>query len=435
MGPGVVFGFAVVLLSLYLLCVERFRVGVTTFSILGLLGLYGLGFWYFAAVVPDLVPSIVDRMQFMFALGSCAFLLGVETVRWATSGGLKARHALIARWPVTPMAKEGEWDHWLVMIAFAVSAYMLATMLLTGRLSGLLNFFAQVSEAARVELRRTQTSGGYFYGLLLLSVGPFLSAVVLLRALVTKKALVITAAVTLCLVVFLARFATFTKSLWAIYLVQIILTLYVTRALTLPLTRMLVGAVLVVGMLFFGSWLIFPEASAGEILNFLVYRMVQITNEGIYQTLYVFPDYVPFSKGLNIGMLAAIAGYDVPAQAHFIVAEYFGAFGATFNTMFMSGAWVDFGWLGVAIVSFIVGVVVRFYDHFALSLGKTSLGCALLGFSVVPTDVLMATSAQTAMLSGGLLSIPVLVLFARPLLQKVSTRVAETHPKPVNNVA
>jgi hypothetical protein len=300
---------------------------------------------------------------------------------------------------------------------------MVLVMFSTGKISGLSSYFSQASEEVRSELRRTQVPGGYLYGLLLMSFGPFLSAIVLLRAVARRSPLLTIAATALCCAVFLGRFAALTKSLWVIYLVQLVLTFYAARSLQLPLVKALTTVLLMLTALFVGSWLAFPEAPAQEIFTYLLYRMVQITNEGIYQTLYVYPDFVPFSEGLNIGLLASIAGYDVPAQAYTTVANFFGAFGATFNTMFMSGAWVDFGWMGVAVVSFVVGASVRFYDYLTLSLGKSALGCAMVGFAVIPADQLMATSAQTALLSGGLLSVPLLVLIVRPLVRVASSRV------------
>jgi hypothetical protein len=399
---------------------ERRRLGATSLTLVGLIVLYGLGFYYFTYQVPFLVDSVVDRARLVVAFGFLMLIAGIEVTRWATLGTADVRRQTVNEWGNTAVRRDGEYDHWLVLAALGVALYMLLVILAVGKLGDLSQFFHSDTEMARANLRRSGSSGGYSYDLLMTSVGPFLSGVVMVRAIARRNSLMIVATALLCGILFVARLATLTKSMWVVYLVQLGFTYYAMRSLHLPMLKSLVFGALLLSALFLGSWLAFPEAPAAEIGGYLLYRIVQVTNEVMYQTLYVYPAYVPFANGLNIGAIASVAGYGVPAPAHSVVAAFFGAPGATFNAMFMSGAWVDFGWYGVGIVSFVVGACVKLYDIFTMSLGKSAVSCAMVGFAVIPVDQLLATSAQTAMLSGGLVTVPLLV-FLSVLLVRTGT--------------
>ncbi len=103
-----------------------------------------------------------------------------------------------------------------------------------------------------------------------------------------------------------------------------------------------------------------------------------------------------------------------------MVANFFGAEGATFDAFFIADAWVDFSYAGVMAMSVLVGFAVKAVDMFVMSSGKTPLAVALLGSGMYGLFQLQVTSAFTAFLSGGLIFIPLMVLLFEGLMSDIS---------------
>ena len=80
----------------------------------------------------------------------------------------------------------------------------------------------------------------------------------------------------------------------------------------------------------------------------------------MYQTLYVYPRYLPHTWGMNIGLIHRCSAAAI-FFAHARVANFFGADGATFDSFFIADAWVDFSYAGV-VMSVVVGFVVKSFD-------------------------------------------------------------------------
>jgi hypothetical protein len=403
----------------YLIWRERPRITVSALFLTGYILLYGPGFLYFLSVSPEVVDSIAARCLTAVALSWPFLVLGLEASRIAFADSEEYRARTMEKWRTTPMTDDPANDHWLFMAAVTLAVGLIGYFLATGKLGQVETLFTLATESERKQLRINApiSVGNYLYTLCVLSIGPFVGGLTFVRALVSRSPALWAASAVISLAVLLARFGTLTKSLWVIYLAQLGLTWVVTRTLRLRLGWTALGAGVVLVGLGIGSAIALPELSVTEIGGYLLFRIVQVANEVVYQTFYVYPDYVPHTNGLNIALLAKLAGGTVPAQAHTTVAGFFGAEGATFNAMFVAGAWVDFGYVGVAVVSFVVGFVLKAYDAYAVGLGKSSVSCALLAFALTPVDGLLATSAQTALLTSGLLLVPLIVMSVRYVLK------------------
>jgi hypothetical protein len=171
--------------------------------------------------------------------------------------------------------------------------------------------------------------------------------------------------------------------------------------------------VLFVGALLVGAQFAYPELDIFGLWGFLTYRIFEINNEGLYQFLYVYPEYVPHAHGMNVGLLHALFGEGEFVAAHTRVAQFFGSFDATNNAVFVADAWVDFANAGVFAVALAVGAIVKGIDLFAAQLGRSPAAVALVAFSFYGVITLSSTSAFTALLTGGLASAPLLVLAVR----------------------
>jgi hypothetical protein len=96
--------------------------------------------------------------------------------------------------------------------------------------------------------------------------------------------------------------------------------------------------------------------------------------------------------------------------------------GSISNAMFIADAWADFSFFGVAVASVLVGIVCRAIDVMVLSQGKTARSVVVLASMFGGVLTLMTTSAQTAILTGGLLSVPLLALGVSGLAALVRDR-------------
>jgi hypothetical protein len=269
----------------------------------------------------------------------------------------------------------------------------------------------------RLEL---SAQGGYVYQLLVASIAPFLSFLLLTKAAASRRTYLRAAALLLCAAVFAGKLGTFQKVPWLIYVLQLIIVVQLRKRLEIGLGRILLFLFIVLGGAIAAALIAIPELETTSISGWLAYRFFEINNEVIYQTFYVYPRYLPHTWGMNIGLVHTVFGSGELRSAHTEVASFFGAEGATFDAFFVADAWVDFAYLGVALTSLLVGFVVKTIDIYITSFGKTALAVALLGSGMYGVFQLQVTSAFTAFLTGGLLLIPLLVMASQALINDLA---------------
>src|SRR5262249_16916191 len=246
------------------------------------------------------------------------------------------------------------------------------------------------------------------------SVAPFLSFLLLAKAAVNRQPYMRLAGLLVCFAVFAGKVGTFQKVPWLIYLLQLIVLFQATKRLEFGVGRILLFTFLVLGGTAAATALALPSAGLG-IFEFLLCRFFEVNAEVVYQTFYVYPDHLPHTWGMNIGLIHSLFGTGELTSAHTQVANFFGAEGATFDAFFIADAWVDFAYAGVAVMSVLVGFMVKGVDLFILSRGKTPRAVALISSGMYGVFQLQVTSAFTAFLSGGLLAIPLLVVLVEAL--------------------
>jgi hypothetical protein len=173
-----------------------------------------------------------------------------------------------------------------------------------------------------------------------------------------------------------------------------------------------------------------PDLDSATIIEWLGYRFIEVNNEVVYQTFYVYPHYLPHTWGMNIGLVHSVFGSGELMSAHSEVASFYGApETATFDSFFIGDAWVDFSFGGVAAMALIVGYLVKSFDIFVFYLGKTPLTLALLGAGIYGLFQLQVTSAFTAFFSGGLVVIPLIAYACTGLFNDVYRSAREPDPK------
>jgi oligosaccharide repeat unit polymerase len=352
-----------------------------------------------------------------------ALVIGIEMAR-ASWQPLTARSERVIRgWRAAAISDRPDSDQLLATLGILVALYLVAVFLYFGKPGQFLNFLSLQSTADKAKFRHDfGPEGGYVYQTLISSVAPFLSFVLVLKGVVSRKRHLSAIGLLIGAAAFAGKVVTYAKSPWLVFVLQIIIVVQATRSLKFGLGRFLVISIVILLGVVLAAVIALPQLDYADLVEWLTYRFFQVNNEVIYQTFYVYPEYLPHTWGMNIGLIHALFGSGDLVSAHTRVASFFGSEGATFDSFFIGDAWVDFSYGGVIIMSLAVGFVVKSVDIFVMSLGKTPLSLALLGSGMYGLFQLELTSAFTAFFSGGLVLIPLLASASAGLINDLSGR-------------
>jgi hypothetical protein len=382
--------------------------------------LYGIGnIIYFVGA--DTVPDVRRAVTLCLILMWIGLAVGIELARASWPTFTARSESVVRRWKATAISDRPDGDQLLAVVGILVAVYLLATFLYFGKQVQVLDFVSLQSSADKAKYRHDfGPEGGYVYQTLIASVAPFLSFALVLKAVVSGKRYLGVIGLTVCAAVFAGKIGTFEKTPWLVYLLQIIVVFQAAKKLEFGIGRILVYSIILLGGVILALTIALPEVDSPVILEWLGYRFFEVNNEVIYQTFYVYPQYLPHTWGMNIGLLHNLFGSGELLSAHTRVANFFGAPDATFDSFFIGDAWVDFSYGGVVVMSLAAGFAVKAVDIFVMSLGKTPLSLALLGSCMYGLFQLQVTSAFTAFLSGGLVFIPLLAFASAGLVNDLS---------------
>jgi hypothetical protein len=385
--------------------------------------LYGVGNIIYFAGAEDIDPGAHAAVTTCLILMWLSLVIGIELARAGSSVRAAAARRVIRRWKSTSLADSRDGSQLLALLGLIVASVIFGVFLYLGKLSQLHSFLSLDLSQDRVRYRADFASGGgYVYQTLIISIAPFISFLLLMKGIATRQRYLIAIGLLVCVAVFAGKLGTFEKIPWLVYLLQLMAVSQLPRRLEFGVGRVLVFLVVVTAGASLAAFIVLPDLGTGRIIEWLGYRFFEVNNEVVYQTLYVYPRYLPHAWGMNIGLIHNLFGSGELLSAHARVANFFGADGATFDSFFIGDAWVDFSYGGVVAVSVLVGYVVKTYDIFVLSLGKTPLALALLGSGMYGLYQLQVTSAFTAFLSGGLVFIPLFALASAALFKDLYRR-------------
>ncbi|HKF97426.1 MAG TPA: hypothetical protein VKB20_04175 [Steroidobacteraceae bacterium] len=406
-------------LLLYVWRREPARLLLTPLMLLSFFVLYGAGniiYFQGADTLPDIHRAVTLSMVLMW-LGIIA---GIELAR-ASMPVLAARSQHVVRtWNSTTLINRATTDQLLVMLGLLTALFLLAVLIALGKPRQILTFLTLQSVSEKKQYRMELGGQGfYLYQILVVSVAPFLSILLLIKGRVSRQRDLFGVGLLLCLTILACKVGSFQKIPWVIYLLQLMVAFQVCKRLEISVGRAVLYLVVVLGGVIGATLIAIPDLGT-DVFEWLGYRFFEVNNEAIYQTFYVYPRYLPHTWGMNIGLIHSVFGNDQLVSAYTEVANFFGAEGATFDTFFVGDAWVDFGYAGVLLMAVLVGYVVKSVDIYIMSFGKTPLAVALLAGGMYGLFQLQVTSAFTAFLSGGLVFIPLLVLASQGLMNDVT---------------
>jgi hypothetical protein len=405
--------------ALYIWRREPARLLLTPMMLLSFFVLYGVGgIVYFVGA--DTVPEIRQAVTTCFIIMWVGLIVGIELARLSFPILLHRAQSVIRTWSRTALHDRSQMDQLLVVIGVLMAIFILGVFLGYGKPGQIRTWLSIDSARDKLKYRlEVGSQGGYFYQLLIASVAPFVSFLLLAKARMGGYRHLRTAGVLLCVAVVAGKLGTFEKLPWVLFLLQLLVVSQAARSLEVNLKRLLLLTFILVAGTAAASALALSSVGTG-LFEFLVYRFFEVNNEVIYQTFYVYPQHLPHTWGMNIGLVQSIFGSGEASLAHTQVANFFGAVGATFDAFYIADTWVDFGYAGVTVMSVVVGFLVKSIDIFIASRGKTPMALALIGSGTYGVFQLQVTSAFTAFLSGGLVSLPLLVMLSQGLVNDLS---------------
>ncbi len=407
-------------IALYMWLREPPRLLLTPLMLLGFLVLYGVGaLVYFAGA--DTVQDVRDTVTSCLILMWLGLVLGIELSRAALPAYADQAARTLRGWRTLALRDDPGVDQLLVLLGVLMALFIFGMFFGMGKPSQLSSFVAIDLTKEKQKLRlELGGQGGYLYQTLIASIGPFVSFLLLIKGFAGRRLSLLAAGVLLAAAVFAGKIGTFQKIPWLVYLLQLLVIYQACRRLEFGLGRILLFLSLLLAGAIGAALLALPDLDSTNIVEWLAYRFFEVNDEVVYQTFYVYPQHLPHTWGMNIGLIHNIFGSGELTSAHTQVANFFGAEGATFDAFFIADAWVDFSYVGVLAMAVLVGFVVKSVDLYVMSLGKTPLAVALLGSGMYGLFQLMVTSAFTAFLSGGLVFIPLLVLCGQGLMNDLA---------------
>jgi oligosaccharide repeat unit polymerase len=360
--------------------------------------------------------EVIDRLQLAVALTYLFITLGSLSAqglfpRWAeqykqfsTSGriGKQMRHVLINN-PTT------------TLFFVLVIIILLAVAVLESQPSKILGFYSSPLSDYDKAIVRNKTGGSafYLYNVFVSSLGTFVAMVAFMSwKLERGKHGVGLLAVALFGLLWIAKLASLMKAPPVMFLLQYLL-LYMIISGKRFSPKLIFGTLIVVVILFVAIVkLTFNDLDFASIFDFLYYRMFEIPNEVLLEYFAAIPASLPYEWGEGLFGFLRDENGAASLPTYYAVAQLTrGNLESSSNAMFIADAWAQFSWLGVALFSYLAGLISRTVDLYAFGRGFTDESAIIVAACSYGVLTLLVTALPTALITGGLALIPLLSLF------------------------
>ncbi len=194
------------------------------------------------------------------------------------------------------------------------------------------------------------------------------------------------------------------------FLAMVIIFLWLYRGkIQYPLIRLalIVGAFILLAS---GIYASYYDTSLLSGSHALFSRVTVGPNYSLALHLMYFPDKFGFLYGGSIGLLNRILGNKDFLPLGVLVAHARGIPRASFNAVFISGLWADFGYPGVIIGSFLLGVYLEWLQIWLVRSAKSISNLVLFAYLLVAVYYLANVSIYPSLITYGLLSGPIFIL-------------------------
>lgn len=392
-----------------------------------------------AAGEHDILPTLDLALGLTFIF----VCLGVIVVDLFTGIGAASWQCALLRWEQIPVRiNSGDVRRVKLVGAILIVCILLPFVFIDGQLSKILEYVSatDLGEFDKIALRREGSGSEYYlYNLLLSNFFPFVGFCLLVMVFAGVSGVKVWAIVFIGLVI-LGKAATLSKAPLAIFSLQFAIIWLVLHKLTLSWRFVVALTGLATFLFVVMAWLANPTFNdLPSIFDFLFYRVFMIVNEGLLEYFAAIPNVISHSWGAQYNLISILFDLEVPElPMYWLVGElHRGVLGSTTTVMFMGDAWAEFAWGGVAFIALIAGIVTRWIDiQLIAKQGKTMASVAGLALGHFGVFIMLSTSFQTSLLTGGLLCVVPLVKLvsirwcARPSVgsidEKMSDRSTET---------
>lgn len=403
-----------IVVALYLWRRVGLRVGCSTLVLTGLLLIYGpahLFFQYERDLNQDLHPTITVALMLMWV----CLLAGLELPRWLFPRAFVAARRASASWNDEPLREGFAPGSLCKPVAIAVLVLLAIDLVAEGQLGKVAAYYGS-GGLLEDQAQFRQDEGGsrlYLVNILVLTIAPFLSMVLLCEAVRLKnwRARAVFAAA--FAIVLLAKLSTLQKSPAAIYLLQMCLAWWLIRSnRPKPGTLLGAAAVFLLAMIPL-SLAAFPGIEFVDLLGYFYRRIIEAPQETLEDYFAVYPGQIDFLYGLGFRWLHALIGTGEYVGSSLVVATLHESEGASFNAVFIADSWADFGFAGIALSSIGLGIVARLVDLYAYGLGKTSASVSILASMLFAAIYVASASFAAALITAGLALVPIVAWLLR----------------------
>ncbi|MEO8930494.1 MAG: hypothetical protein ABI326_13510 [Caldimonas sp.] len=403
-----------IVVALYLWRRVGLRVGCAMLVLTVLLLIYGpahLIFQYERELNQDLHSTITVALMLMWT----CLLAGLELPRWLFPRESAAARRASASWNGAALRPGFAPGSLFKPVAIVVLLLLAIDLVAEGQLGKVATYYGTgglLEDQAQV---RQDEGGSRFYliNILVLTIAPFLSMVLLCEAarLKTWRArAVFTAAF---VVVLFAKLSTLQKSPAAIYLLQMCLAYWLIGSNRPKLGTLLGAATVFLLAMIPLSLAAFPGIEFADLLGYFYRRIIEAPQETLEDYFAIYPGQVDFLYGLGFRWLHALIGTGQYVGSSLVVATLHESEGASFNAVFIADSWADFGFAGIAVASLGLGIVARLVDLYAYGLGKTSASVAILASMLFAAIYVASASFAAALLTAGLALVPIVAWLLR----------------------
>jgi len=354
--------------------------------------------------------AIITAMNFSVALMYVGVIAGIEIVNRTASLRTTMLAPAVANWNDQKIEDDVRTHPHLLLAIFALTLLMLYASMSEHHIKTIWQFFSIKDDNTARNLFRAHFGGShnYWYRLILAAVAPMFVIWGLLAGLVSRSWPLLAVTGLLFAATMLGKIESLSKAPPVFFLFQILF------AAVLAFTNRVSWRVALFGSLF-AVLLIYVAArtfiifAPGESVAAMVYsRIFEVENQTLLENFAAFPGLHPFMWGNNLRPIAMWNG--VPYVPAFNIVGYlwYGSHDITSPSLFIADAWADFSYAGVIVYSIIAGAICRILDIVFLIRGKSVVGVAVLGATLVGVLTLLTTGLNIALITGGLLLAPLL---------------------------
>jgi len=354
--------------------------------------------------------AIITAMNFSVALMYVGIVAGIEAVGRVAPARTAALATALRGWNEQTIEDDVRNHSVLLIVLSALFLLMLYVSVSENHIRTIWQFFSIKGDNTARNQFRAHFGGSpdYWYRLTLAAVAPMFVIWGLLAGLLSRSWLLLAATCLLFAATMLGKIETLSKAPPVFFLFQIMF------AALLAFTNKISWRVALFGSLF-AALLVYAVVQAfiifypGQSVVELAYsRIFEVENDTLLENFAAFPHLHPFMWGANLRPIAALIGVPYEPAFHIVGYIWYGSHDITSPSLFIADAWADFSYAGVIVFSIISGAICRALDLMFLARGKSVVGVAVLGATLVGVLTLLTTALNIALITGGLLLAPVL---------------------------